>query len=65
MRATLLLLASTAFITAPLVSCVHKDPEDRQGVPPPSANSKIPWNSQGPSGGGAQFGMMPQNKYRR
>jgi hypothetical protein len=65
MRATLLLLATTAFITAPLVSCIHKDPEERTAVPPPSENTSIPWNSQGPSGGGAQFGAMPQNKYRR
>lgn len=65
MRTTFLLLTTAALLGGPLVSCVHKDPEDRTGVPPTSEKSKIPWNSEGPSGAGAQFGAMPQNKYRR
>lgn len=64
MRATSLLLATAALIGAALVSCADKEPE-RKAVPPTTTKSKIPWNSEGPSGAGAQFGALPQNKYRR
>ncbi len=49
-----------------LTSCnTNKEPEITP-VPPVSNNSKIPWNSQGPTGGGqGQFGMLQQNQYRR
>jgi hypothetical protein len=64
MRGQLLLLIAGALGSLVLASCVNKEPE-RKPVPPPSTTSKIPWNSQGPSGGGGQFGALPQNQYRR
>lgn len=64
MRATILLLAA-ATLGLPLVSCVNDKEPVRKAVPPTSTKSKIPWNSEGPTGAGAQFGAMPQNKYRR
>jgi len=64
MRPTRLLLIATALLGVALASCADKEPE-RVAVPPTSPNSKIPWNSVGPSGAGAQFNAMPQNKYRR
>ena len=64
MRATSLLLATATLIGAALVSCANKEPE-RKAVPPTTTTSKIPWNSEGPSGGGAQFSAMPQSRHRR
>ncbi|MCU0781332.1 MAG: hypothetical protein MUF04_09565 [Akkermansiaceae bacterium] len=65
MRTLALILAASVAVPTLLVSCANKDPEDRQAVPPPSANSDIPWNSQGPQGGVGGFGMLPQNRTRR
>ena len=65
MRALHLLLITAAVAGLGMTSCAPKEPE-RKPVPPVSQNSKIPWNSQGPSGGGqGQFGMLQQNPYRR
>ena len=58
-----MLLITAAFAGMSLTSCNTKDPE-KKPVPPVSKNSKIPWNSQGPTTGG-QFGMLQQNQYRR
>jgi len=49
-----------------LTSCnTNKEPEIVP-VPPTTNTTKIPWNSQGATGGGqGQFGMLQQNQYRR
>lgn len=61
-----MLLIAAAVAGMCLTSCNPKEPE-RKPVPPVSKNSKIPWNSQGPSTGQGQgqFGMLQQNQYRR
>lgn len=64
MRGILKLTTVAVLALAALPSCVDSEPV-RKPVPPVSENSKLPWNSQGPSGGGAQFGALPQNQYRR
>jgi len=60
----LLMIAVVAGLS--LTSCTtNKEPEIKP-VAPVSANSNIPWNSQGATGGGqGQFGMLQQNQYRR
>jgi hypothetical protein len=45
------------------VSCAEK-PEPKP-LGPVSETSRIPWNSPVPGQGQGQFGMMPQNQYRR
>jgi hypothetical protein len=44
-------------------SCADK-PEEKP-VGPVSETSRIPWNTPVPGQGQGQFGMMPQNQYRR
>ena len=44
-------------------SCVQ--PAAKKPVGPVSETSKIPWNSPVAGQGQGQFGMMPQNQYRR
>lgn len=56
----LLLVLSTGF---GLGSCAG-EPE-KMPVGPVSETSKIPWNSPVAGQGQGQFGMMPQNQYRR
>lgn len=63
MRRSLLLLTTGALVSVALASCAGKEPE-RKAVEPVSPKTKIPWNSQGPAGGG-QFNALPQNQYRR
>jgi hypothetical protein len=46
-----------------LNSCA--DEPEKKPVGPVSETSKIPWNSPIPGQGQGQFGMMPQNQYRR
>lgn len=46
-----------------LTSCAS-EPE-RKPVPPTTETSRIPWNQPLPGQGQGQFGMMPQNQYRR
>lgn len=46
-----------------LSSCA--EPPEKKPVGPTSETSKIPWNTQVPGQGMGQFGMMPQNQYRR
>ena len=59
-----LLLWSGLLLTAlTCVSCV--DAPEKKPVGPVSENSAIPWNSQRPGEGQGQFGMLPQNQYRR
>ena len=58
----LLLLALPAVLI--LNSCATGE-EEKKPVGPVSETSKIPWNSPLPGQGQGQFGMMPQNQYRR
>jgi hypothetical protein len=46
-----------------LNSCA--DVPEKKPTPPVSQTSKIPWNSPVAGQGQGQFGMMPQNQYRR
>ena len=41
------------------------DVPEKKPVGPVSQTSKIPWNSPVAGQGQGQFGMMPQNQYRR
>jgi hypothetical protein len=41
------------------------EPTEKKPVGPVSETSKIPWNSPVAGQGQGQFGMMPQNQYRR
>ncbi|MEO0016887.1 MAG: hypothetical protein RLZZ522_170 [Verrucomicrobiota bacterium] len=63
MRQSFLLLTLGALVSLALAACTDKEPE-RKAVEPTSPKTKIPWNSQGPAGGG-QFNALPQNQYRR
>jgi hypothetical protein len=65
MRTLLLLPLATLFAGFALVSCANDKEPERKAVPPPSAHDTKPWNNEGPSGGGATFGALPQNRYRR
>lgn len=44
-------------------SCAEE--AEKKPVGPVSETSKIPWNSPVAGQGQGQFGMMPQNQYRR
>ena len=46
------------------ISSCADEPETKP-VGPVSDTSKIPWNSPVAGQGQGQFGMMPQNQYRR
>jgi hypothetical protein len=56
----LLLILTSAF---GFTSCA--DDAEKKPVGPVSDTSKIPWNSPVAGQGQGQFGMMPQNQYRR
>jgi hypothetical protein len=56
----LFLILATAF---GFTSCA--DEAEKKPVGPVSDTSKIPWNSPVAGQGQGQFGMMPQNQYRR
>ena len=56
----LLLVLSASFGFS---SCA--DESVQKPVGPVSETSKIPWNSPVAGQGQGQFGMMPQNQYRR
>ncbi|MFT4177748.1 MAG: hypothetical protein QM627_14010 [Luteolibacter sp.] len=53
----------SAFIVIGFTSCA--DEPEKKPVGPQSETSKIPWNTPVPGQGQGQFGMMPQNQYRR
>ena len=57
----LLFLAVPAMLA--LTSCATD--EEKKPVGPTTDTSLIPWNSPIPGQGQGQFGMMPQNQYRR
>ena len=51
------------FAICGFTSCADKP--EKKPVGPVTETSKIPWNSPVPGQGQGQFGMMPQNQYRR
>jgi len=59
----LLVAAATVPVVFFLTSCAG-EPE-KKPVPPTTDTSRIPWNQPVPGQGQGQFGMMPQNQYRR
>ena len=61
-----LIIAALGLVACGLgfTSCGNQEPE-KKVVGPVSETSKIPWNSQISGQGQGQFGMMPQNQYRR
>ena len=63
MRITFPLL-TIALITGLGFSSCADEPE-KKPVGPGTETSKIPWNSPVAGQGQGQFGMMPQNQYRR
>jgi hypothetical protein len=62
-RKIFLLLATVLIAGFGLNSCA--DEPEKKPVGPVSETSKIPWNTPVPGQGQGQFGMMPQNQYRR
>ena len=46
-----------------LVSCADQEPKKTVG--PVSNSTQLPWNMPQKGMGGGQFGMLPQNQYRR
>lgn len=63
MKRNICLLLAALFVGFGLAACA-KDTE-KKPVGPVSETSKIPWNSPVAGQGQGQFGMMPQNQYRR
>jgi len=62
-RKTIVPLATVLITVFGLNSCA--DEPEKKPVGPVSQTSKIPWNSPVAGQGQGQFGMMPQNQYRR
>lgn len=62
-RKTITLLATVLITGFGLISCA--DEPEKKPVGPVSETSRIPWNTPVPGQGQGQFGMMPQNQYRR
>jgi hypothetical protein len=60
---TFALSAALIVVGFGLNSCA--DNPEKKPVGPVSETSKIPWNSPVAGQGQGQFGMMPQNQYRR
>jgi hypothetical protein len=48
-----------------VASCATEDDLENKPRGPVSETSKIPWNSPVAGQGQGQFGMLPQNQYRR
>jgi len=63
MRGSILLLVLASSIGFSLTSCVKE--AEKKPVGPTSSSSQIPWNTPVAGQGQGQFGMMPQNQYRR
>ena len=63
MKRNLSLLLATLLVGFGFSSCA--DTPEKTPVGPVSETSKIPWNSPIAGQGQGQFGMMPQNQYRR
>jgi hypothetical protein len=60
---TCMLMTALVAVGFGLSSCA--DEPEKKPVGPVSETSKIPWNSPIAGQGQGQFGMMPQNQYRR
>ena len=63
MKHHVMLLSAALVIGCGFSSCA-REPE-KKPVGPVSDTSKIPWNTPVPGQGQGQFGMIPQNQYRR
>lgn len=63
MKRILSLLPAALVIGFVLTSCAKE--AEKKPVGPVSETSKIPWNTPVAGQGQGQFGMMPQNQYRR
>ena len=63
MKRNFFLLLTAAAAAFGFSSCA--DEPEQKPVGPVSDTSKIPWNSPVAGQGQGQFGMMPQNQYRR
>lgn len=63
MKHPVCLLLAAVVIGFGCASCVETP--EKKPVGPVSETSKIPWNSPVAGQGQGQFGMMPQNQYRR
>lgn len=63
MKRTVFLLLAALTAGFGFTSCA--DEPEKKPVGPVSDTSKIPWNSPIAGQGQGQFGMMPQNQYRR
>lgn len=63
MKRILALSLGSLIAAVGFTSCA--DEPEKKPVGPVSETSKIPWNTQVPGQGQGQFGMMPQNQYRR
>ncbi|MEO7101290.1 MAG: hypothetical protein ABI162_18200 [Luteolibacter sp.] len=64
MKRNTFLLLVTIVAGFGIPACSTDEPETKP-VSPVSDTSKIPWNSPVGGQGQGQFGMMPQNQYRR
>jgi hypothetical protein len=63
MKRNILLLLVACVTTFGFASCANES--EQKPVGPVSDTSKIPWNTPVAGQGQGQFGMMPQNQYRR
>lgn len=63
MKRILLLSALVPAVLSGLSSCAETAEKKPQG--PTTETSSIPWNSPVAGQGQGQFGMLPQNQYRR
>jgi len=63
MKRKLFLMFSAMVAGFGLVGCA--DETEKKPVGPVSDTSQMPWNTPVAGQGQGQFGMMPQNQYRR
>ena len=63
MKRSAFLLLAALFVGFGFSSCA--DEPEKKPVGPVSETSRIPWNTPVAGQGQGQFGMMPQNQYRR
>jgi len=64
MKHPITLLWVVASMTAFFLTSCAGEPE-KKPAGPTSETSSIPWNKPVPGQGQGQFGMLPQNQYRR
>ena len=60
-----LILTALAAIMLPVVVASCADDANTRPAGPESGSSAMPWNTPVPGQGQGQFGMLPQNQYRR